>query len=152
MTKKQNKFYLTIIAIVLAIVSMATVFLSINLSKQVTTKEIGWTAYSVGSISSTTGKYEEATDSVYTKDYYTVDGLEVEVDEEATITYSLCFYKGDDTKTFISKTSDLTGGSTITVPEEAEFFRVVIKSTEIERVDVLDVIDIASQLSITINK
>jgi len=97
------------------------------------------------------GKYEQGTTSIYTKEYHSVDGLTVEVDEDATVKYSIFFFDKDEK--FVDKTSDLSlnydGTST---PETAEYFKIMITPTNDAEVSWSEIGRYAGMLTVTVNK
>ena len=80
------------------------------------------------------------------------DGLTVELDEEAEIVYSIVFYDKD--KTFISAVTDQAVDFDGTIPENAEFAKVVIHhATDAEyEFNLFNRRGFAKQLTITVNK
>ena len=146
------KWILTLIAIIM--LTVALVFAFVRISKNETRKEIGSSAftYSIGLLDEE-GKYEQGTKAIYLKDYYTVDGLTIEITEDATITYSIYFYDAD--KVFIADSAieDLSlnydGSQT---PATAEYFRIMITPTNDAEVSFFEINDYAGMLSVSINK
>ena len=142
-----------IIAFLLIIGLVATtVTLFVKLDRQTTVTEIGAEAYIIGTLDDE-GAAEEGNASIVTRNAFTVDGLKVEIADDATVTYTLYFYGEDDT--FISKTDALTedfDGSAI--PENAETAKIVITPTADEdgRVDLTEVLGYAGQVTVTVNR
>ena len=93
----KGKWILTLVAFLLIAVTL--VGFGIKLSRQEKTVSVNSFNYSVGSISSSTGKAVESHKAIYTKNMGNVDGLEIKVSEDATITYKVAFY--DEDKEFI---------------------------------------------------
>lgn len=126
----------SIVAVVLAAVTCVGVIFGITHQKA-DTVEVTNSMYEIGTISET-GKILESGKSVYLEDMVTVDGMAIELDEEtATITYKVVFYDADNK--FLSMTDDLDADyDNANVPENAEYFRVVITPFEVdgESVDV----------------
>ena len=142
-----------IIAFLLIIGLVATtVTLFVKLDRQTTVTEIGAEAYIIGTLDDE-GAAEEGNASIVTRNAFTVDGLKVEIADDATVTYTLYFYGEDDT--FISKTDALTedfDGSAI--PENAETAKIVITPTDDDdsTVDLTEVLGYAGQVTVTVNR
>lgn len=149
MTKKKTKLMIIVISAVLAFVTLLSVFTAIRLSDTIKTKDVSWTAYSVGSISED-GNLEDNKKAICTKDFITVDGLTCELDEEAEISYRL-FYYDKDSK-FISSSSFLNEDTTSVTVENAEFIRIVIIPTKDVEIGLTDIYKYAKQLTVTVNK
>ena len=145
-SKTNLKWIITFVLI--AMLSFAVIFAFVKIDKNEKTKTLGTGSftYAIGLLDSE-GEYEQGTSSIYTKDYYTVDGLTIEVKEKATVTYKLFFY--DEDKEFIEMTSDYDNSST---PETAEYFKIMITPTNDSEVSFFEIDDYAEQLTITINK
>ena len=134
--------------IVLAGGLIATV---VKLNGSIKTKEIGSSAYAVGTLNTTTGKYEENASSIYTKDFITVDGLTVKVKENANVSYKLFFYNKD--QEFISATEKLTADMNSTsVVSNAKYFKIVITPNADPKLSFFDVAKYAERVSVTVNK
>ena len=85
------------------------------------------------------------------KDYYSVDGLTIELKDKATVTYKLFFY--DEDKEFIDMTSDLSlNYNNSSIPTTAEYFRVMITPTNDAEVSWNEISTYAGQLTVTVNK
>lgn len=142
-----------IIAFLLIIGLVATtVTLFVKLDRQTTVTEIGAEAYMIGTLDDE-GAAEEGNASIVTRNAFTVDGLKVEIADDATVTYTLYFYGEDDT--FLSKTDALTedfDGSAI--PENAETAKIVITPTDDDdsTVDLTEVLGYAGQVTVTVNR
>jgi hypothetical protein len=109
--------------IIIFVLAASTVALAFALNNAVKTKTVSTFAYSVGSINEK-GNIELTDGSLYT-DYMKADGLEIEVAEDADVTYKVFFYEKD--KTFISATESLSDDfDNTTIPEKAEYCRVMI--------------------------
>ena len=129
---KTNKFKFAALTTAVIILCGAVIGLGIGLfNKLDTTKEVRNSAYVVGTLDETTGKYVASNQSIYMEDMETVDGLAIEVSENAQVTYKVAYYSEDEE--FISMTEasneDLDAD---TIPESAAFFRVVITPNEVD--------------------
>ena len=81
------------------------------------------------------------------------DGLKVELQDDAKVTYELFFY--DEENAFISSTGALsTDFLGLTVPINAETAKIVITPTEDEDgfISLTEVIGYASQVTVTMNR
>lgn len=139
-------------ALILALVG-AVVGLSIVLNRQITTRTLGSTAYSIGGLSDS-GEEVKDTATIRTKDFVTVDGLKIEIAEKAEIQYKLFFYGENDKqeKTYISATEYLTANFDGTIPENAKFVKIVIDPLNDTEVSTLEVRGYENQLEVTYNR
>lgn len=138
--------------VLIAMLSVAVIFAFVKIDKNEKTKTLGTNSftYAIGLLDAE-GEYEQGTSSIYTKDYYSVDGLTVELEEDATITYKLFFY--DENKDFIDMTSDLSlNYDSSSTPETAEYFKVMITPTNDAEVSWTEISTYAGQLTVTVNK
>lgn len=145
------KWIISLVLIVL--LSVAVVFAFVKIDNMETTKTIGGNSfnYSIGLINDETGEYEQGTSSIYTKNYFNVDGLTIEVDEDSTVSYKVCFY--DEDQNFISMTDSLTenfDGST--TPENAEFFRIMITPTNDVEVNWTEIGLYSNMITVSVSK
>ena len=90
-----------------------------------------------------------------TKTNINVDGIEIKVNDNATITYKVAFY--DEDKEFIEMSSALDEDFDIAdLPEGAEYFKVVITPNQVDgedvKITILNVAHYANMLKITYNK
>ena len=130
----------------------AVVTLFVMLDRNTTVTEIGAEQYIIGGLDDE-GAAAECDTSIVTRGTFTTDGLKVELTDEATVTYELYFYDGEDN--FISSTGALSAdfdGSAI--PENAESAKIVITPTADEdgKVDLTEVLGYAGQVTITVNR
>ena len=138
--------------VLIAMLSLAVVFAFVKIDKNEKTKTLGANSftYAIGILDSE-GNYEQGTTSIYTKDYHSVDGLTVELKDDATVTYKVFFY--DENEDFVGVASDLSGISDIVEnANSVEYFRVMITPTNDAEVSFFEIDDYAGQLTITINK
>lgn len=147
-----NKIKWIITFVLIAMLSIAVVFAFVKIDKNQKTKTLGTNSftYAIGLLDAE-GEYVQGTSSIYTKDFTSVDGLTVEIKEDATITYKLFFYDAD--KEFVDKTSDLSlnyDGSSI--PSTAEYFKIMITPTNDAEVSFFEIGTYAGQLTVTVNK
>ena len=100
MSTSNIKWIITFVLI--AMLSVAVIFAFVKIDKNEKTKTLGTNSftYAIGLLDAE-GEYEQGTSSIYMKDYYSVDGLTVELKDKATVTYKLFFY--DEDKEFIDR-------------------------------------------------
>ena len=146
----------TIISIVAIIVSL-TAFLGVvvGLVNMSDTDSVSNTGFSVGTIDATTGKALDSKLSIYTPDKYTVDGLEIKLVDEPTVTYKVFFY--DEEGEFVSASAEQAGDFVSTsVPEGAATFRVLITPNKVDgeavEITMLNKASYIEQLEISFNK
>ena len=149
----KSKWILTAIAFVL--VAVVLVGFGVKLNRQEKTVTVSSLNYAVGGISSTTGKTVETKLSAYTKSMCKVDGMEIELKDDSTITYKVAFY--DEDKNFIEMTDAYSDDFENTnIAQDAEYFRVVITPNQIDgedvKVTILNITHYANMLKITYNK
>ena len=150
MSTSNIKWIITFVLI--AMLSVAVIFAFVKIDKNEKTKTLGTNSftYAIGLLDAE-GEYEQGTSSIYMKDYYSVDGLTVELKDKATVTYKLFFY--DEDKEFIDMTSDLSlSYDSSSTPATAEYFRIMITPTNDAEVSFFEIDDYAEQLTVSINK
>lgn len=114
--------------------------------------------FTVGGINADDGTYLETSESIYTKDMFECEGLEIIPDFEANVTYQVFFY--DENGDYTESTEMLTVTDKLVVPEDAHYARIVITPDwETINADVEDpvsevkwyqVLKYANQLTITV--
>lgn len=129
----------------------AVVALFILLDRQTTVTEIGAEAYTIAALDDN-GEQTDGDASIVTRSAFTTDGLQVELEDGATVTYTLYFYGADDE--FISKTAALSKDFDGDIPDNAETAKIVITPIEDEdgKVDLTEVLGYAGQVTVTVNK
>lgn len=129
----------------------AVVALFILLDRQTTVTEIGAEAYTIAALDDN-GEQTDGDASIVTRSAFTTDGLQVELEDGATVTYTLYFYGADDE--FISKTAALSKDFDGDIPDNAETAKIVITPVEDEdsKVDLTEVLGYAGQVTVTVNK
>ncbi len=129
----------------------AVITLFILLDRQTTVTEIGAEAYTIAALDEN-GEQTDGDTSIVTRSAFTTDGLKVEIEDEATVTYMLYFYGAEDE--FISKTAALSEDFDGSIPENAETAKIVITPIEDEdgKVDLTEVLGYAGQVTVTVNK
>jgi len=152
---KTNKFKIAIMGIGLILVSAVVTALCFGFSNLNTTKTVSAGAYDIGNIDATTGKYVASEKSIYMEEMQTVDGLTIEVEDDAQVTYKVAYYNED--KVFISMTDALAGDLDVeTIPASAGYFRVIITPNAVDGEDVkltvFNASSYAKQITVTYNK
>lgn len=151
----KNRFLIVFLFVLVAILAVGLVFTMIKVENQITTKTISTTAYELGGINESTGKNEESTSSIRTKDFLKVDGFKCEIDEDAFITYKVFFYDKDETLLTSNGVSAEQSGDYSTIPSGAVYFRIEITpSSNLGEVTITasGVASYARQLTVTVNK
>ena len=129
----------------------AVVTLFVMLDRQTTVTEIGVEQYILGGLDDE-GAAAEGDTSIVTRGTFTTDGLKVDLADEATVTYELFFYDGEDN--FISSTGALSADFDGEIPENAASAKCVITPAADEdgKVDLTEVLGYAGQVTITVNR
>lgn len=117
--------------------------------------------FEVGGLNDADGKFEESKKTIYTKEAFECQGLDIELDFDNTIDYQVFYYEADGD--FISASNVISGNEKVFVPLTATHARLEItpnwnemggdyaneKNQEIKWYDVLKY---SSQLDIKVNK
>ena len=129
----------------------AVITLFVMLDRQTTVTEIGAEQYIIGGLDDE-GAAAEGDTSIVTRGTFTTDGLKVDLADEAEVTYELYFYDGEEN--FISSTGALSADFNGEVPENAEYAKCVITPTADEdgKVDLMEVLGYAGQVTISVNR
>ena len=114
------------------------------------TKTISSTKFSVGGLDSN-GKYMNTNASIYTKEAFECQGLEVSLDFDNEIEYQIYFY--DQNNDFVHTTGKLSGAFVKdSVPFFAKYARIVVTPKNDEVVSTLEVLKYAGQLTVKVNR
>ena len=150
MAKKGN-FITWIVGGVAAVAIALSAGALAKVSSMETTKDIGFTNYSIG-IVDTDGSFDKTVRQAVVSDYITVEGLTVAIAEEASVTVDLHFY--DEDKEFLSSmeaVAEFTSESEL--PEGAKYVRVEITPTEDEDgVSLFELPGYVSQVDVVVAK
>ena len=143
------KWVITFLLFLGIIAAVVTLFFQVD--RQTTVERIGAESFSIGTLDESGAGTEEDT-AIYTKNAFTTDGLKVEMNADAEVTYVLYFYDADDE--FISATETLSADFDGEIPEGAEYARVMITPTADEdgKVSFIEVLGYANALTITVNR
>lgn len=109
-------------------------------------------SYEIGGLTAY-GKYAETKESIYTKEAFKCDGLYIEPEFDATITYQVFFYDG--LGNFISSTASLEGYYTDEIPADSSYARIVITpkwdKDEEKKINIFQVNKYAKQLNVKVS-
>ena len=114
----------------------------------------GYFSYEIGTLNEQGKETKGDTSAIRMTKYYDVEGLNVELEKGATVSYTIFFY--DEDKAFLAslpQTDDFD--IDLELPEAAataEFFKIVIKPTADAEVSKSEISKYESQLEVTINK
>ena len=144
------KWVITFVLIAMLIVSVVFVFVKLNKDEKTKTLGANSFTYAIGLLDAE-GEYEQGTSSIYMKDFVSVDGLTVEVDEDATVKYKVFFFNED--KEYIgSSDEDLSEDFAGTIPTDAEYFKIMITPTNDAEVSWTEIGTYAGMITVTVNK
>lgn len=143
------KWFIVFVLLLGVIASVVTLFIQVDRNTTVT--QIGAEAYKIAALDED-GTEIESDKSIVTRDAFTTDGLKVEFDSDAKVTYKLYFYNEDEE--LLSVTEELSENYSGSVPENAVWAKAVITPTEDEdgKVTLTEVFGYASALTITVNR
>lgn len=112
-------------------------------------------SYEIGGLTSY-GKYEETKQSIYTKEAFECDGLNIKPQFDSTITYQVFFY--DDLGNFVSATANLEGYYTEEIPEGSSYARIMITpkwdnetKDDDKKITIFQINKYAKQLTVKVN-
>lgn len=112
-------------------------------------------SYEIGGLTAY-GKYKETKESIYTKEAFKCDGLNIEPQFDSTITYQVFFYDG--LGNFIDSSASLDGYYTEEIPTGSSYARIVItpkwdKDTKDDdkKINIFQVNKYAKQLTVKVN-
>lgn len=153
--RKHNiKWVITIISFVMSLVMFGAFIFGIFNKSDKTTDDMGLFDWGIGTVDEG-GKVVDSKKSAYTKDLESVNGLEITLDDDATVTYKVAFY--DEDKNYISVTEVLDENYDATLtPENAKYFRVVVTPYQVDgedvKINVFNVNKYVKQLDVTFSK
>lgn len=129
----------------------AVITLFVMLDRQTTVTEIGAEAYTIAALDDS-GEQVDGDTSIVTRNAFTVDGLAVAIEDDATVAYALYFYDADGE--FVSKTDSLSADFDGNIPDNAENAKIVITPTADEdgKVTLTEVFGYAGQVTVTVNR
>lgn len=141
----RNKVKWIITLIVGLCLIAAVIGIAVKLDRSTTDERLGSEAYSIGIIDVEGDVDKTEKTSIYTRNSLDLDGLSIELADDAEITYSLFFYDVKDR--FLSEGTELS-----VAPEGAESVRIVITPVDDDEVTLLEVSGYANQLIVKIAK
>ena len=113
-------------------------------------KDISSLAFSIGGLDGT-GAYMDTNTSIYTKEAFECQGLNVTLDFDNMVEYEIYFY--DQNNDFVHTTGTRTNAFVDTeMPFFAKYARVVVTPTEDDVVSALEVNKYAKQINICVNR
>ena len=129
----------------------AVVTLFVMLDRQTTVTKIGAESYTIAALDDS-GEQTDGDMSIVTRNAFTVDGLAVAIEDDATVAYALYFYDADGE--FVSKTDSLSADFDGNIPDNAESAKIVITPTADEdgKVTLTEVFGYAGQVTVTVNR
>ena len=126
MKRKTKQTLKTLALSVLGIGALVGVASGINTlaEKQDTELKTIYPTFEVGGLKDADGKYEESTATIYTKDAFECQGLEIALDFDNNIKYQVFYYENDGD--FVSCTDVLLGNQDLSVPLSATHARIEV--------------------------
>lgn len=132
--KYKARWVITVISFVMSLVMFGAFIFGLFARPGETTETLGRSNYAIGAVDDS-GKVIESKKSVYSKAMNTIDGLDIDLADDATISYKLFYY--DEEENFVSATEALTSDVTeASVPDNVEYFRIVITPAQVDGEDV----------------
>ena len=166
--KKKNIWLRILTGVLLVSFLGALVFGIVNITDESTTKSIS-PKYSVGTLDEETGVYKKSEGSIYTKNAFLCQGLDVTLDFDSTVTYRVFLYDGKNN--FLLATEPLTGAFNIDtvsnapvwhygvtgqvseiIPSFAKYARIVITPNDDESINLFEIRKYAKKVNITVDK
>ena len=147
----KNKTKLVIAFILIAVLAAGLIAVAVNLNNQITTSTVSSLEYRIGGIDEEGTLDTDVVTSIVTKNYVTVDGLEIELNEDAKVTYQVFFY--DEDREYVSASeANLSTTFSGSVPETAKFCKIVIKPTIDPEVSWTEISKYAGMVTVTTNR
>ena len=148
MTNK-TKNWLVVLAVVLCVAFAFGAFAKVN--GLITNRKVANSEYGIGIVSTENGKVGESKQHIYLKELQKVDGSEITLTEDATVTVTCFFY--DEDKAFIEASTETDLAQ---APEGAVYFRIMITPAEIDgepaTIDIFNMRGYISQVRIVVEK
>lgn len=106
--------------------------------------------YAVGGLNEQ-GRYLETESSIYTKEAFECQGIDVTLDFDSNVSYRIFFY--DEDNDFVSATEKQTGNyDETTTPYDVKYARIVVTPNDDEKISIFEKNGYAKQLTIEVNK
>ncbi|MBQ4558147.1 MAG: hypothetical protein IJA61_02080 [Clostridia bacterium] len=119
------------------------------LDKEEETTKVIKPAYEIGALAED-GTYLESKGSIYTKEAFECQGLDIDLDFKSNVSYRVFFY---DDENFLSSTGDLTENyDETTTPSLATYARILITPNDDDKISWYEKSGYANQLTISVNK
>lgn len=158
-TIRSSKFRTTALIVLVVLLSIVCIGSLARLKKVDTTRDLGQGVFvwKVGTLDEADGDFEKASNAIVTRNYYGVNGLTLDLTEQAEenndITYQLFYFDEDEEYISASDILEADADSTsLSIPETAKYFKVVIYPANDEKITLFEVNDYANMLLITIDK
>ena len=134
--KKKNRliWIVTILSLILSAVSCVSIVTAIARSDGNDTIELGRLDYVLGTVSES-GELLESKKTIRSRSMHTLEGLEVDLKDNSTVTYKLVYYDVDE-KYLSTSDSFKTDFTADQIPEGAVYFRILITPYQIDGEDV----------------
>lgn len=148
---KKILLIILLVVVCVGIIGGGTVgILRLTDSSKLDQKTISSTKFSVGGLDSN-GKYMNTNTSIYTKEAFECQGLNVSLDFDNEIEYQIYFY--DQNNDFVHTTGKLSGAFVKdSVPFFAKYARIVVTPKNDDVVSKIEVLSYAKQLTIKVNR
>lgn len=147
---KGLKIALIVVLVVAVLGGGVAGIISLVDSDKFDTKNISDLSFGVGGLDSA-GKYMSTDQSIYTKDAFECQGLNVSLEFDSEISYQIYFY--DQNNDFVHTTGKLEGAFVAdSIPFFAKYARIVITPDDDEKVTSLEVLKYAKQLNAKVNR
>ena len=153
LNKNKKNMFFVVGAFILSLISCIAVIFGVT-NDMTTAKEVSPVAYQLGNINED-GKVIESKESIILSDTITVDGLTIEINEDATVSYKVAFYNEDGE--FISVTEAIeTDFDATSIPESATSVRVIITPYQVDgeavKLNTLNAYKYVKQIKVTYAK
>ena len=147
------KWAITVISFIMSLIMFGAFIFSLFNAPAKTTDTIGVFGYAIGKVDDS-GRIVESRESIYSKELNSVAGLEIKVEADRSIvTYQLAFY--DEDKEYVSTTESYAGDFDGVIPENAEYFRIIITPNQVDdedvKISIFNINKYAKQLTVTYN-
>lgn len=147
---KGLKIALIVVLVVAVLGGGVAGIISLVDSDKFDTKNISDLSFGVGGLDSA-GKYMSTDQSIYTKDAFECQGLNVSLEFDSEISYQIYFY--DQNNDFVHTTGKLEGAFVSdSIPFFAKYARIVITPDDDEKVTSFEVLKYAKQLNAKVNR
>ena len=158
--KKKSFWKKVLIALGIGLSLVIAIASLVKVNNSQTTRKLGVFDYSLGTISTTTGKVSTSSKHIVTDCFCSVDGMKIELSDDASVSYKVFFYDSD--KEFIDATASKQGDfeesdiEELSLSSTAKYFKVEITPAQVDGEDVsvsiLTKHTYTNQLSISFNK